>query len=939
MSRRLALALTLALLAPASSRAQVGDSTTLRIRAARRDTIRATSTVTAAFTVANSGSDSVSVMPHIEMPRDWTILMGGSALPVAGRSSEMLMLSVVVPARAAAGVFPVRVWITTSRDPKGVMDSIVVRVPERRALDISLLDRPGYVVSGRNYRATFEVRNRGNAPAQIQLTLGGTLSAATMSDTSFMLAPEESRVVTATARTRAGLQSAIDDVLEVIVKQPGGDEPMRSSVRVTVVPEPTRKIEEFLRLPVRANLRASNGGVAPYEISGSGLVVDGSRIRTDFLFRGKPSDLSAFGERDEYRLLMTAPQWQARLGDNFYMLSPLTGGAQPGMGASLSGDIGRFSGTGYTQRFRRDPAGGTESGASIGAYPFAGARVGLNAVTRAGGLMPANVGSATAAITRGIYHGDAELARSSGSSASGMARTARLGASTSRASFDLGHSHADTSFAGVQRGADHNYFSGNLAAFDNVAFAVNASRHESDLSRATGVPYVEKFDVALLSTTLYETFTLELNSLRRATTISGLIANGTQRGVRAHADLDVPFVSLSAEAEVGQSANASLIKRRYTDARLSVRRRFRGGGTVALWTGRYSGGSLTKGDAGAITLGGDASWRMGVATNVTVLGYATRPEIDGQEWHSQAELLAARALPNGASLTLRVRKMGGGATVNDKTLAFLEYGMPLRLPVSRLRTAGRVHGRVVDATTGSGIPGALVRLGPQIAITDSRGDVAFGGVPAGEHRLSMSQETSFADAVFVGDPTLLVDSTRTRPTEFRLAIARSARINISARRYAARQTAIVGSAAGASGAASLASRDSSSRASRDSLVDAGPLANATLVLTSESDTLYRMTRNDGTATFTDVPPGVWSLAIRGDAPAHHRFEPDRLELVLKPGETQEQSFRLIPRRREVQIIGEGQELKSTTAESKTQSPGSGVKTVKPEEKKDRQDKQ
>jgi len=218
----------------------------------------------------------------------------------------------------------------------------------------------------------------------------------------------------------------------------------------------------------------------------------------------------------------------------------------------------------------------------------------------------------------------------------------------------------------------------------------------------------------------------------------------------------------------------------------------------------------------------------------------------------------------------------------------------------------------VDAVTGRGVSGALVRLGPQVAITDDRGQVAFGGVPGGEHRVSMSQETSFADAVFVGDPTLRVDSTRTQPTTFELAIARSARVDIAVRRYSTARTQVTGGA--------------------DSLVDAGPLANAALLLAGERDTLYRTTNDQGTVSFTDVPPGRWVITIRGDAPAFHRFDPDRVELTLAPGETKALAFRLVPRKREVQLIGDGQELRSTVADPKSASPTPAVRTGKPNDR-------
>jgi hypothetical protein len=336
-------------------------------------------------------------------------------------------------------------------------------------------------------------------------------------------------------------------------------------------------------------------------------------------------------------------------------------------------------------------------------------------------------------------------------------------------------------------------------------------------------------------------------------------------------------------------------------------------GGLAIWADRYSGGSITKGADGTMTLGGDASLRVSNTTDVMLMGYATRLRTPLGEWHSQLDAQISHTLPNANTISLRARLVGGGSLPSvDQSVAYLEYGVPLRLPVSRLRTPGRVYGKVVDAVTGRGVPGALVRLGPQVAITDKQGQVAFGGVPGGEHRVSMSQETSFANAVFVGDPTLRVDSTRTQPTTFELAIARSARVDITVRRFIAARTSV---GAGA-----------------DSLVDAGPLSGATLMLAGARDTLYRTTNDKGTISFTDVPPGHWVVTIRGDAPAFHRFDPDRLELLLVPGESRALTFRLVPRKREVQVIGDGQELRPTVAEPKRATPAPAIKTGKPNDR-------
>lgn len=904
---------TLTLGASVSAHAQTG----LGIRAARRDTIRATATVTGAFAISNHRADSAEVMPHVETPKDWTVLTGGAPFPVAAHETGMLILSVVVPARAQAGVYPVRVWVTTKADPQGVMDSIVVLVPPRRALEVALLDRPGFVVSGKNYDASFLVRNRGNEATQVRLAVRSSLSSAALSDTLVTLAAEESRVVNARVRTPPGLHAATDDVLEISATQNSDSAaPTEASARVTVVPEPSRKIEEYLKVPVRANLRAaSTDGVSPFEIIGQGLVRDGGGVRTEFVFRGPTGEFSSFGERDEYRLQLSAPHWRARFGDQFFMLSPLTGGAQPGFGVGADATHGAFSAGAHGQQFRRSAEKGSEAGAFVSARPLPDARVALNLVDRSGTALQGRLASASAALAREGYSADAEVARSAGGSSSGLARSARVSASSPAYSFDLGHIFADTAFAGAQRGAEHNYVTASSHHIDLLSLAANGSRHRSDLSRSTGVPYVERLRVGSVSATLLDRYTLELQSLVRGTTVSGVTQEGRQRGARVRADREMALGLLSLEAEAGRATDASLAPRDFTHFSLSARRTF-GRGALAMWAERYSGGSITKGTDGSSTIGGDASLRVTRTTDMTLMGYATRLRSVNAGWHSQIDARASHALPNGTSVTLRARVIGGGSLRRaDQSVAYLEYGIPLRMPVSRLRTPGRVYGRVVDAATGTGVPGALVRLGPQVAITDRDGEVAFGGVPGGEHRLSMSQETSFANAVFVGDPTLRVDSTQAQPTTFKLAIARSARLNITVRRFATKQTGIAGAP--------------------DSLVEAGPVGDATLVLAGERDTLYRTTGENGAVSFTDVPPGAWVVSIRGDAPAYHRFDPDRIEIALAPGETEGLAFRLVPRRREVQLIGEGQELRSTAADPKTQVAPGAVKTVKPNDKRDR----
>lgn len=878
---------------------------TVAVRAARRDTIVAGASVSAVFTVRNGGSDTTRVVARVEVPADWTILVGGGALVLPPGAQEMLVVSTAVPMRAGAGSYVVRLSLDGL-----AADSVLVRVPARRGLDVAVVERPPYVVSGASYEAAFFVRNRGNVASLVRITARSTLGRASLDAQPLTLAPEQSRVVRVRVASPPGVPAAMDDVVELsAVHDSAAGEPVLASARVTVVPEPDREIEEYLRLPAQLNVRAaSSDAVSRFEAFGHGLVRDRGSTEVDFLVRGPTGPYSAFGERDEYRLALRAPGWRARLGDDVYAVSPLTGAAQPGFGAAIDGRFAALRAGAHGQDFRRTPVRGTEAGGFVGVERD-GVRGAVNIVSREGGLFPGQVASATAGVSGTAVSGDVELARSSGVTGPGLARSARLNGTLGAYTLDAGHQQADTAFSGVLRGSSHTYVNANAQWFDALSFAFNGGTHRADLSRVTGVRYEDRLDVATIGATLYNRYTLQLGALERATDIAGLAQSGRQHSARLRADRELTFADLGVEAEAGSAADGLQQRRVFSALSLSLRRTMRPGG-AGLWIERYSGGSITRGTAGTFTLGGDATLRL-ASTDVSLVTYATRMSGPGGAWHSQLDAHLSHPLRNGNRVSLRARLIGGGTlSAAEQNVAYLEYAMPLRLPVSRLRTPGRVNGRVVDAESGRGVPGALVRLGPQVAITDRDGSVAFGGVPAGEHRLSMSQETSFAQAVFVGDPTVVVDSKRAEPTLFRLAIARSARVDVTVRRYVSARTGI--------------------GALADSLADAGPLANATLVLAGDRDTLYRTTRDDGSVTFTDIPPGAWTLSVRGDAPAFHRFDPERMELTLSPGESRTLQFRLVPRKREVQLIGEDEELKSEAAGSKNPPTAPATRTRRPQ---------
>ncbi|MGH7636295.1 MAG: NEW3 domain-containing protein, partial [Gemmatimonadaceae bacterium] len=531
LRRALAFAVSTFVVAGAPSVLFAQANEALSVRAGRRDTIAASTTVTVPFTVSNSGGDIAHVRPLVHVPAGWPLLMGTTPFAVAPNASSMLMVSVVVPSRAIAGTYTVSVEVGA----RG-RDSIIVRVPQRRSLEVTLVDKPGYVISGEPYDARFLVRNRGNLPTYVRVRARSTLGRAALTDSVVRVGTDASATVPVRVATPRGLSAATDDVVELTATEDGVAGVHVASARVTIVPEPTRSIEEFLRMPTQVNLRAaSSDAVSPFEIFGRGPIHDGGDSEVDFLFRGPTGPYSAFGERDVYRVSLTAPNWRARAGDQIYVISPLTGGGQPGFGGALDGSYGMFSAGSHVQQFRRSPVRGTEIGGFVGAGSSDGPRAALNYIWRDGGVLPGEVASATAGFA-GAVSVDAELARSRDAAGEGTGGLVRLGHSGDAYSVDAGHQQGDAMFSGPLRGARHSHLTATGHWLQDVSFALSAGSHRSDLSQVTGVPYVQTLDLATLGATWLGRYSLELGAVNRATTIFSTRQTGTQQSVRARAD-------------------------------------------------------------------------------------------------------------------------------------------------------------------------------------------------------------------------------------------------------------------------------------------------------------------------------------------------------------------------------------------------------------------
>ncbi len=842
-------------------------------------------TITTALRVTNRAASPASVVPRIVVPADWSVPLGTQSFALAAGETDSWIVSVRVPARAPAGRYVVAVSAADANGTPLVRDSIAVQVRTQRSLELSLTNRPTYAVSGESYRATFLLQNRGNVPTTVALAgVSATGGLVSLDTTRVTLAAGEAQSLVVRVVAILKGQEARDDVVELHAKDLADSTVSAlASMRVTIVQQ-ANATEPFHRVASQLRLRAADAsaGVSPFELIGGGALRDGGTDQINFVMRGSAGAASSLGDRDEYRVELKGARYTARLGDALYRISSLTNAGQMGFGGGVDLTEGAFSAGGFAQRFRFQPDAPTERGAYLtarGADMFASPELTVSGVNRVGGFLAGRVlgTSATLRPVAGTVM-ELEVASSDGPRGRGTARTARMSGGD-RLHFDLGHTFGDDNFAGAQHGARHDYASIAMRASNDWQLSATSGVHRTSLV-TLGLLTPQRSRVTTLLVENSTRFSLQYSAVSRESDFGSARSNELQRGLLVRGEHTVGKTRLWGGAGGGMATSALEGRHAYHELTLGGTT-YAAGSMLSLYGETSKGMSITRGGDHLLTVGGDARLQITDRTLLTVTGFQTTV-LSGRDRYAQVDAGLSQQLPTGSTLSLRVRLAGNAYTSAGRQLAFLEYMMPLQLPVGRARTAGRVRGRVVNQETGQGVAGTLVRLGPQAAITDAEGRVAFAGLLAGQYRLSIAQQTSQSATVFTGDPTVIVDSTRRVPTTFALAVERAGIVAGTVRQMAVARTGL--------------------DTAPDSLAAAGPMDGMTLALVSPRDTLYASTDATGAFRFAEVPSGAWVLRMVSEPTTGARWEPAEIDADVKPGATRTISFRMVPRRRAVQMI-------------------------------------
>jgi hypothetical protein len=870
------------------------------LRAVTREPLRADpgDGIALSFTIENPGRDSARVLPRVHVPGGWTMPLGVPPVDVAPGARATWLVAIGVPASALAGRFIVRVAM--AGDAADAVDSVVVDVSKHPALEIFVDDSPRWTTRGQSYDVRAIVKNVGNAPLVAAVSTASSAGGrASVDHPRLPLNPGTSARIA--IHVSPGRRSDLPDeeLLSLVATDSVATVSAATAARFPIVPASSEESRSFSTMPSIVVVRqgAASSGVSPFAMEGAGRLPF-ANATADFSIRTRASGLTPFTERDEYRASFRSPHLSGRFGDQPFELTPLTSSGMSGFGAELEASTLMGNVTTYAQTTRATWPMMREVGAMVATSDERSLSGSLGGVIRAtAGDGVAHLGSASANGSFGLGRVSAEAAVGDAGDALGSAGRLDIAGDNiggpRQVAYQLEYSRGSTHYPGPLRGSEHAGAQIGLYVADGLLVSANLNERvwappplfQSAVTR-------ERWTTGGIGATFANRTTIEYDVAQRDLAAPLSAADGSQATLRATTGLTFRHASLTGNvARMATGWNHTGTDDIAYSYGTALSARFTRVGSTSLFVQRVDGCSLLGGCG--MTSGGAAAQLFLPASldfegNVSMTQLQRSAEsssvMQRARWFAQGQASVGRTMSRGGRLAVVYRSWHNVfATADRRPSVYVELRQPFGLPTGVLKRAGTAEGRIVDATTGDGVAGALVRVGDRAAISDRDGRVAFSNLSVGTHHISVRPPGPAASSVIVGRPILDISAHSDSPARFSLGVAPPAYVRVVVR---------------------LASDRDAPRGQEDSLIDSGAAAAVRVALVGGRDTVVRTTDERGSIDFGGIAPGRWTLVGRAaDLPDQHAFEVEAFDFVVTPSERRTIELRVVTKRKAVMFMG------------------------------------
>lgn len=895
---RTALIASLAFLATSSSLALQDVAFRVTRGADRAVNAKPGERVTVAFRVQNTSGAPLSLMPQASAPEGWRVLLKPQQFTLSANAAEIKTLSLSVPKTAPAGEYSVVYRVSSSSDPaERREDSVRVVVEMVRGVNLALLESPTFIPAGNDIVSRFRVSNTGNSPGLLVFETVTNAGRATLSDSAGLsLAPGEEKEIE--VRLPTTLSDRVQPQHVVQLETRFADQPdvaARASTLVEVIPVPLNGIVRYNEFPGRVTgivAGEEDRAGAQLEVAGRGRPFDASSDELEVLLRGPDNQPnSTLGKRDEYRLTYDSPEHRFRvlLGDQTYRLTPLTEFGRYSFGAGLEGSVDRLSGTVYAHQTRLASPRENQLGASALYDVTSWAGLGASYL-RKSGAVSADIIGLRSMFRPGIDHTvDVEFAQSNSNGITDPGFAARAYGRWPWLVYDVQVIRAEPNFMGYFKDLQFVSAGATVMPFADFRFEGNVRLDERNIEENPALPYApaERFYLAGIG---YSSFaTLYFRSLSQYDRLSTKAYDRREDIAQLRLSWAVPRLSLVSLLEYGGKADnvldrstpywkAALYSNYFPNVLLRL----------GAWI-EYTSERDLRVDAKLNRASGGASlgYSFWSSTQAMLSFYASRTESFYQATNMFVEALVIHDLPWGHQVQGRARYSYFDPAITRYVFAFsLEYGIPLSVPLGRKRDIGRMSGRVMDAETGTGVAGALLRADGTAALTDETGAFMFPGLAPGQYPVEIDRSSIGLDR---------------RPVASALPV-----MTVVGGEVGSLDIAIVRSGSIAGRIAGYGYRDDA-QSSDTLLVDKGGIAGTVVDLRGDDLQLRVLSNSRGEFRFPDLAPGEFVIRIQSESvPPLYRLNPDSAVVLVGPGEERSVLFTAIERKRVVRVVQQGE---------------------------------
>lgn len=866
--------------------------------------------LTLGFLVSNTGTADQPVWTSVSLPPRWRIVVADAPFTLVAGSSDVRLITLVIPPTASAGTYPILYTAAPAEDPlDSATATIEVRVPAMKQLDLEVAEAPRNAVAGSSFSIRYFVTNRGNSLELVRLRAASLLEGFQLSinPSTLRLAPQESREVLVNVETPPQGNMVYHCRIDLIAQvQSDTTIAPRASSTTRIIPSPTMVEARYRNIPGVARLRWGGEGDRSgpqFELAGSGSASADGSDRLEMLIRTPDlQQTTLLGYRDEYRLEYNSEKVQLYAGDRNYMLSPLTEYGRYAFGAGGSFRDGGISVTAFANRDRFLDSHPREAAGSVGVELNPHARVSVNYLHRQ------NDRTANIVTARGFFQdlwmtqGDVEVGRDI-SHGNDNALALHWWGRDQWGSFALQYIYAGPRYDAYYSNMDFKSASLTVVQAWPIRITANYRDDKRNLDLDTTLftaPRSTYFDAGV---GYKNSLTVEYRYNRYRDDLPGSTYARRLTSLLVQAGYNSAAVGVLGQFEFGtehdDNRGSSSAYRRYGLISSFAPSMYQSYGLSLEY--QRSVDPITGEPLDRLSGSLRAGLNLPGGTRMLAHFFSGRSLVNSSGSFTYLDLSVEQTLPFGHIIGARARHSATTPSTEPEALSYLfEYAIPFAIPLRFSSRASTIRGSFRDAVTGEPVAGVIVTLDHAAVLTNEDGEFLLPDVRTGSHILDI--DPAAIPRGFITLPQLPLEITIVdgEPRDVAMTLVRGA---------------------GAFGVVMIDTASTDVNAVGATTIGGTPLSNLLLELTSGSRLHRRRTASDGRFEFQGLPPGQWQLRILPESiPPGYRISADTTTFILRPGDRQEIQLRARLVQRQIRMLEEGKILIDTTASPSAIAP-------------------